>query len=56
VLEAVDICLKATFVFKLSYPPAARSAWLFLQKAVYDIATEYDSIPIKVLSLMSDVL
>ena len=35
VLEAVDVCLKAIFVFILQYPAEAHSAWFFLQKAVF---------------------
>ena len=54
-IEAVDVCLKSTFVFHLLYPSASNSVWVFLQKAVYDISTEYDNVPIKVLSLLSDI-
>lgn len=33
-LEAVDVCLKATFVFNLKYSASAHSTGLFLQKAI----------------------
>ena len=55
VLEAVDICLKANFVFGLRYPAPAHSAWSFIQKAIYGIATRYDRLPSKVLKLLSDI-
>jgi len=41
-LEAVDICLKSTFVFALAYPPSSRSSWTYLQHAVYGISSTYD--------------
>jgi len=53
-LEAVDVCLKASFVFNLQYSPAAHSVWLFLQKAVYGIQTPSDNNPVKVLALITD--
>lgn len=53
-LEAVDICLKATFVFNLSYAPSAYSAWLYIQKAIYGICTPYDACRVKVASLLTD--
>lgn len=42
VFDAVDICLKSAFVFGLSYPLPARSAWTFIQKAVYGISCSAD--------------
>jgi len=42
-LEAVDACIKAAFVFGIKFPEAARSLWLFLQKAIYGISTKFDS-------------
>jgi hypothetical protein len=54
-LEAVDVCIKASFVFNLNYAPAAYSSWLFLQRVVYDINTPYDAMPSKVLALQSDI-
>ena len=54
-LDAVDACMKAAFVFGLKFPEAARSSWLFLQKAIYGISTKFDSAPSKVLELMSEL-
>ena len=54
ILEAVDVCVKATFVFGIKFPEAAHSSWLFLQKAIYDISTKYDAMPTKVSELISD--
>jgi len=54
-LKAVDACMKAAFVFGIKFPEAARSSWLFLQKALYGISTKFDSAPSKVLELMSEL-
>ena len=54
-LEAVELCLKATFVFHLGYPVAAQSSWLFLQQAVLQIFTPQDGKNSRVTSLMSDL-
>ena len=53
-LEAVDIFLRAAFVFALQFLNAAHSSWSFLQKAVYNIAIKYDSTSSKVLKLITD--
>jgi hypothetical protein len=42
VMEAVDICLKAAFVFGINYPVAAHSCWSFMQKAVYRLSSRFD--------------
>lgn len=55
ILDAVDICIKATFVFGIEYPLASSSCWLFLQKSVYQLTSEYDVNSIKVNALMSDI-
>jgi len=55
VLEAVDIAFKSSFVLGLEYPPAARTSWSFLQKAVYQLSHRFDKIPSKVHELMSDL-
>lgn len=52
---AVDICLKSFFVFDVKFPDAAKSTWLFLQRAVYEIATHQDNSGTKVLQLLSDL-
>jgi len=54
-MDAVDICMKAMFVFGLDFPAAAHSTWSFVQRGVYGLATKYDRVPSKVLELMSDV-
>jgi hypothetical protein len=53
-LEAVDICIKAAFVFGIEFPPGARSSWLFLQRAVFGIITDFDSVTSRVLELVTD--
>lgn len=49
IVAAADTSTKACFVFNLSYPAAARSSWLYLQRAVYDISTDLDNPGSKVL-------
>ena len=54
VVAGVDICLKSTFVFHLGYGCAAKSSWLFIQKAVFAFETEHDGNNAKVFQLMAD--
>jgi hypothetical protein len=54
VAAAVDTCLKACFVFNLSYPHAAKSSWVYIHCAVYDISTEMDDLGSKVPQLLAD--
>lgn len=54
VLSALDTCIKACFVFNLGYAAGAKSSWLFLQRAVYDITTKYDDVTSKALQLLAD--
>jgi len=54
-VEAVDICVKAAFVFGLQYPAPANACWSYLQRGVYGITSKYDHIPSKVLELISDI-
>lgn len=54
-LEAVDICVKAAFVFGIQFPQAAHSSWLFVQRAVYVITTDFDNVSSKALELLTDV-
>jgi hypothetical protein len=56
VLEAVDVCMKSTFVFSLKFPEASHSSWLFLQKAVYNISTKYDATSTRVSELITDLV
>jgi len=54
-MEAVDICVKASFVFGLDYPHAAQSCWAFIQRAVYAISHRYDRLSSKVQELLTDI-
>lgn len=54
VAEAVELCLKAVFLFNLQFPNAAYSSWLFLQKAVLSITSKYDRDSVKVTRLLND--
>lgn len=44
-LRAIDICFKSYQVLHANYPFQSDSLWLFIQKAVYDIHTEWDNRP-----------
>jgi hypothetical protein len=55
VLEAVDTCLKACFVFGLRYPDPSKSSWNFMQKAVFGISTLFDYTNTKLLELLTSV-
>jgi len=52
-MEAVDVCMKASFVFGLEYPQAAHSCWSFLQRAVYGINHKYDRLSSKTQELLT---
>jgi hypothetical protein len=52
---AVDTCLKASFVFNLKYPLPAHSSWIFIQRAVYKIATGGEFCGYKVMELLTAV-
>ena len=53
-MEAVDVCVKSTFVFSLLYPQAAHSAWSFVQRSVYGLSSGYDRLSSKVTELLTD--
>jgi hypothetical protein len=53
VFEAVAMCMKACFVFNLSYPLPARSAWTFIQKAGFNITTNDDLKSNKLMELLT---
>lgn len=53
--QAVDIVLKAAFVFDVEYPPASRSCWTFIQKAVYGLNSSTDIITNRLQELLSVV-
>jgi hypothetical protein len=52
--EAVEICVKACFVFNICFLQAARSSWLFMQQAVYGIHMAFDGKCTRVSELMTD--
>lgn|SRR6218665_1819061 len=54
-MTAVDICMKTVFVFDVKFPDAAKSTWLFLQRAVYEIDSHQDSCGTRMLQLLSDL-
>ena len=53
-LAAVDTCIKVCFVMNPKYSAGAKSSWLFLQKALFDIHTDDDQCGSKVLQLVAD--
>jgi len=53
VMVAVDVCLKACFVFNVHYCIASQSTWVFLQRALYAIRTPQDCKNSKVLQLLA---
>jgi len=55
-VEAVDVCVKSTFVFGLMYPPAAHSSWSYLQRAIHGLSSSYDRISSKVMELITDTV
>jgi len=54
-MEAVDICLKSTFVFGLAFPAPSHASWTYLQRAVYGVTTHFDRVSSKVLELVTDI-
>ena|SRR5664279_1159188 len=42
IIEAIDACIKASFVFGLSYPLSARCSWTFVQQMVFGVNTDDD--------------
>lgn len=42
-IEAVDFCFKAYHSLHAYYPHQSEAPWLFLQKAIYEITTPWDS-------------
>jgi hypothetical protein len=55
VMAAVDTCIKACFVMQLGYCAGARSAWLFIQKAIFGINLAIDDPGTKLLQLLADI-
>jgi len=54
--HAVDICLKAAFVFGIEFPSTAHSSWSFVQRAIYGLTSKFDRVSSKTLELMSDIV
>lgn len=44
VLEAIDVCFKAFFVFQLHYPVDSQHIWFLIQRGIYEIVTKQDVI------------
>lgn len=42
-IEALDLCFKIFFVFKISYPEISKGCWTFIQKYFYEISLNIDS-------------
>ena len=40
--QAVDVCFKAMSVMHLHYPYESANIWMFIQRKLYDITTEFD--------------
>jgi hypothetical protein len=55
ILGAVDLVIKACFLFGLEYPQIARSTWTFIQKALYKIVSPFDILSARVLELLTDL-
>ena len=55
VIEAVDIVVKACFVFGLKFPEPAKSSWTFIQKSVFAINSSADFSSNKLLELLSSI-
>jgi hypothetical protein len=51
VAAAVDACVKACFVMNLNYSAGAKSSWLYIQKAMFDMKTLTDDAGSKELQL-----
>lgn len=55
-VRAVEACFKIYFALNASYPPEAKSAWLFIQKAVFGINSSSDGkIPSAVTELWGEI-
>lgn len=53
-VHAVDLCFKCFHALQVAYPPQAQNVWLFLQHAVYQVATPTDRVSVAVNSLLAD--
>ena len=49
---AFDIAFKLVFSLNAKYPPESKSAWLFIQRAIYKIKILNDRLPLKVTELL----
>lgn len=54
-LEAIDKTFKIFQIFQLHYPTASYNIWLFVQKYLYSINTQYDFEVPAVATLISDL-
>ncbi|KAE8737319.1 hypothetical protein FOCC_FOCC017218 [Frankliniella occidentalis] len=53
-IRAVDLCFKCFHALQVPYPPQAANAWLFVQHALYQVATPADRMSVSVSSLLAD--
>lgn len=53
-LCAVDLCFKCFHALQVPYPPQAQNVWMFLQHALYQVATPTDRMSVSVSSLLAD--
>lgn len=42
-IEAVDLCFKIFFVFKIEYPEVSKGCWTFIQKYFFELTLPMDS-------------
>ncbi|XP_071840635.1 uncharacterized protein [Apostichopus japonicus] len=53
VVKGIDVCFKTFQVFNIEYPLECKSPWTFLQRGIYNIETQYDSVTPRVRELLS---
>ncbi|XP_071837036.1 uncharacterized protein [Apostichopus japonicus] len=53
VVKGIDVCFKTFQVFNIEYPLECKSLWTFLQRGIYNIETQYDSVTPRVRELLS---
>ena len=53
--QAVDLIIKACFLFDVNFPAAARSSWIFIQRAIFGIVATDDIVSSRTQELLSSV-
>lgn len=51
--KTIDLCFKITHALQAKYPYEADQVWLFIQKGLYGLTTEWDSNYIGVETILS---